>query len=159
MYGVPSSVVAKRYSAQVQGYSAQVQAKSEVVKAQALSNDAKARQFLASIQAYSSVVQAKGDVARTKLENQRQSILAFQAQSQAQIANFQVRSEYYKATAQIALETSRLDIQSLLASAENARNYGESLAKVSVSSAEVYSVLAGAAVSGMNTLVANTLAQ
>ena len=96
-------------------------------------------------------------MARTRLENQRQEIVAFQAKTSAQVANFQVRSEYYKATAQIGIENARLSVQSLLASAENMRKYGESVANVAVSSAHVYSGLAGAAVAGMNTLLAQTV--
>lgn len=147
------------YSAQVQGYAATIAAKSEVVKAQALTNDALAKQYVAQVNAYQSVVSAQGEVARTRLENQRQEIVAFQAKTSAQVANFQVRSEYYKATAQIGIENARLSVQSLLASAENMRKYGESVANVAVSSAHVYSGLAGAAVAGMNTLLAQTVTE
>lgn len=147
------------YAAQVNGYSATVAAKSEAVRAQALTNDARAKQYVATVQGYSAVVQAKGEVARTKLENQRQQIVAFQAETQAQVANFQVRSEYYKATAQIGIENARLSAQTMLASAENMRKYGESVANVSVSSAQVYGQLAGAAVAGMNTLASQSLTQ
>lgn len=147
------------YQAQVQGYAATIAAKSEVVRSQALTNDARAKQYVAEVGAYQAVVSAKGEVARTKLENQRQEILAFQAETSAQVANFQVRSEYYKATAQIGIENARLSVQSLLASAANMRQYGESVARVAVSSAEVYGGLAGAAVAGMNTLASQSLTQ
>jgi len=148
----------KAYVAKVNGYNAIVSARSEEVKAQALVNDARARQYVAQVQGFAAVTQAKGDVARTKLETQRQTILAFQAKNQADVANYQVRSEYYKATAQIGIENARLASSTFLASAENQRKYGEALASISVSSAEVYGQLAGAAVSGMSTLVAETQA-
>lgn len=147
------------YAAQVNGYSASIAAKAEAVKAQALTNDARAKQYVAEVQGFSSIVQAKGEVARTKLENQRQEILAFQAETQAAVANYQVRSDYYKATAQIGIENARLGVTTILEGAKVIIGQARSVADVSVSSAQVYGQLAGAAVAGMNTLASQSLTQ
>ena len=48
---------------------------------------------------------------------------------------------------------------SMVQSAENIRKYGETLAHLNISSAQIYGQLAGAAVSGMNTLASQTISQ
>lgn len=142
------------YSAKVGGYRAAIEAGSEIVKATALTNQARSEQYRATVAAYGEVTRAYGEVARTKLENQRQQIVAFQAQTQAAVAQFQVKSEYYKASAMVGIENARLSVSTMFQSAENMRKYGESLASLSSSNAKVYAGLAGSAMSGMNSLAA-----
>lgn len=146
------------YLGQVQGYKATVEAKSEIVKATATTNQARATQYKATMDGYSTVVQARGEVARTRLENQRQKVIAFQVQAQAQIANFQVRAEFYRTTGEIAIKNAALSIEAIVKSAEIQRAYGNSLASLATANATVHGQLASAAMSGMNTLAAETLA-
>ena len=146
------------YSAEVQGYSAAVSAGSETVRAAALTNDARAKQYAAEVSRYSAVVEARGKVASTELENQRQSVVAFQALAQAETSRAQVTNEYYKATSMVGIENAKLSIAAQVSSAEIARAYGGSLAQIHTAQAQIYGNLAGAAVAGMNTLAAQTLA-
>ena len=155
MYGVQVDA----YNAQVNAFKASIDAKAEVIRAQAISNQAKSSQYVASIQGYSATVSAKAEVARTQLENQRQKVVAFQAETAASVAKYQVRSEYYKSTALIGIENAKLGMTSMVQSAENIRKYGETLAHLNISSAQIYGQLAGAAVSGMNTLASQTISQ
>lgn len=144
------------YGTQVQGYRATIDAKSEVVRAAAMTNDARARQFTAAMSGYQTVVQAKGEVARTKLENQRQSIVAFQAQTQAAVGKAQVQTEYYKATSLVGIENAKLWGTTAYQSAEIRRSYGASIAALHSSNAAIHGQAAGAALAGMNTLAAAT---
>lgn len=140
------------YGAQVQGFKAGVEAKSEVVRATAATNQARAAQYAATLSGYSAVVQAKGEVARTQLENQRQHVIAFQVQSQSAIANAQVQNEYYKSVSLVGIENAKLRLSAQVQGAANQREFGQAIATLGTASAQVYSGLASAAMSGMNTL-------
>ena len=148
---------AQAYSARVQGYRAEVEAKGEVIKAQAATNTARAQQFSSVLDAYKAEVSAKGEVARTKIENQRQEILAYQAESQAQVANAQMTLEQYKATQQIGMENAKVSIQAMISSAEMRHKYAEALARISNSNAVIHGNLAGSALAGINALASQSI--
>lgn len=147
------------YNSQVNAYKAAIDAKSEVVRAQAISNQAKASQYSAQVTGYAATVTAQGEVARTSLENQRQTLVAFQAETAAAVAKYQVRNEYYKSTALVGIENSKLTLNAMFQSAENLRKYGETLANLDVSSAQIYGQLASSAMAGMSSLASQTLTQ
>lgn len=150
---------AQAYSARVQGYRAEVEAKGEVSKAAAATNAAMAQQYAASVDGYKAVVTTKGEVARTKLENQRLSILAYQAATTAQTANAQMQSESYKAAQMIAIENAKMSIQAMVTSAEMRHKYAEGLARISNSNAVVHGNLAGSALAGINALASQSVAE
>jgi hypothetical protein len=145
------------YATQVQGYRATIDAKSEVVRATATTNDARARQYTAALSGYQTLVQAKGEVARTQLENQRQTVVAFQAQTQAAVSTAQVQSEYYRATSMVGIENAKLSISAMVQSADLRRAYGSSLAQLHTANATIHGNLAGAAMSGMNSLAVESV--
>lgn len=145
------------FGAQVQGYRAGVDAKSEVVRAAALTNQARAAQYSATLSGYTAVVQARGEKARTQLENQRQTIIAFQAQTQAAVANAQVQNEYYRSTSLVGIENAKLQMTAQIQTADSTRAFGQSIAQLGLASAQIHSSMAGASMSGMNTLVARSL--
>jgi len=140
------------YSAQVAGYKASIDAQSAATQAQAMTNDARAKQYIASVEAYKAVVMSKGEVARTQLENQRQSVVAFQAQTAAAVADAQVRTEFYKATSDISIKQAQLGIDAALKSSDLTQQYGRTIASLHQSTATVHANLAGAAMAGMNAL-------
>lgn len=145
------------YNARINGYKVAIDAKSEVVRATATTNQARSTQYLATVQGYSATINANAEVAKVKLENQRQGVIAFQAKTAASVAQFQVKSEYYKATAMVGIENAKLTMTAMTQSAENLRKYGETLAHLNISSANIYGQLAGAAMSGMNSMAAQTV--
>lgn len=153
------SAQAQAYSAQVQGYRAEVEAKGETSKAAAATNAAMAQQYAAATDGYKAVVMAKGEVARTKIENQRVSILAYQAASQAQVASAQMQTESYKATQQVAIENAKMTIQAMVTSAEMKHKYGEALARIANSNAVIHGNLAGAALAGINALASQSISE
>lgn len=150
------SAQAQAYSARVQGYRAEVEAKGEASRAAAATNAALAQQYAASVDGYKAVVTAKGEVARTKIENQRQTILAYQAASQAQVANAQMQTESYKASQSVTIENAKMAIQAMTTSAEMKHKYAEALARISNSNAVIHGNLAGSALAGINTLASQS---
>ncbi|MDD5376245.1 hypothetical protein [Acidithiobacillus sp.] len=147
---------AQAYGSQVTGYKAGIEAKSIAVQAAATTNDARAKIYTAKMDGYRTIVQAKGEVARTQLENQRQQVIAFQAETAYAVANFGVKMEFYKATADIAIKNGQLSVESMLKSAQLAQDYGQSIARLHQANATVHANLAGAAMAGMNSLAAET---
>ena len=147
------------FNSQVNGYKAQIEAKSEIVRSQAATNQARATQYSALMSGYQTVVQARGEKARTQLENQRQAIVAFQAQTQATVANAQVRNEYYKSVSMVGISNAELQMKAMLGEIESKREYSKSLAQLSAANGSVYANLAQSAMAGMNTLASQTLAE
>jgi len=145
-------VQAQAYSSRVNGYKAAIDAQATVVQAAAATNDARAKQYVATMDGYKTVVQAKGEVARTQLENQRQQVVAFQAEVSAAVAQAQTKTEFYKATSEVAIKNGQLSVEAMLKSAELAQNYGKTIAQLHTANATVHANLAGAAMAGMNAL-------
>lgn len=140
------------YGSQVQAFKAQIEAQSETVRAIAISNDSRAKQYAATMSGYQTVVEARGKVASTKLENQRQHVVAFQAQTQAAIGQAQVASEYYKATSTVGVQNATLALNAMTSSATSRMEYGKAIAALHSSNASIHGNLAGSALAGMNTL-------
>lgn len=151
------AVQVQGYLGQIQGFKAVIDAKSEAVRATAITNNARAEQLKAIMNSYATVVQARGDVAKTKLENNRQSVISFQAQSQATIANAQIRNEYYRSTGEISIKNAALSIEAIVKGAELTRAYSNSIAQLHNANATIHGSLAGSAMAGMNSLAAETL--
>jgi hypothetical protein len=147
------------FNSQVNGYKAQIEAKAEIVRSQAATNQARATQYSALMSGYQTVVQARGEKARTQLENQRQTIIAFQAQTQAAVANAQVRNEYYKSVSTVGIANAELQMKAMLGEIESKREYSRTLAQLSAANGNVYAGLAQAAMAGMNTLAAQTASE
>jgi len=147
------------YQAQLTGYKTKIEAQSEVVRAQAVTNDARAKQFSAVLDGYRTIATVRGDKARTELDVQRAALQAFDSQTRANIANAEVGATIYRAKAQVAIENANLTVNTLIKNADLNLERSKSVAQIGVASAEVYKGLAGAALSGMNTLVAQTLAE
>ena len=146
------------FTAQVGGYKATIEAKSEVVRAAALTNQARASQFQATLQGYQTVVQARGEKARTQIQVQGQALVAYQAKVQASIGNAQVQQTYYKAIADVAISNAGNNLRAQLGEVESKRAFGQTVAQLGTANAQIYGSLAGSAMAGMNTLSAETAA-
>lgn len=154
MYGAQ----VEAYNAQLTGYRSVVEAGSERVRAQALTNQARATNYAATLSGYAAVVDARAKKATVTMENQRQTILAYTAQVQAEIGNAQVQQEYYRSFAQIAVANAGQRMTAQVETGNSTRAFGETLAKLGNSNAVIFGNLAGSALSGMNSLAAETLA-
>lgn len=146
------------FQAEVQGYKARIEAQSEVVRSQALTNKARADQYAATLSGYQAIVGARGDVAKIRLENQRQTVVAFQALAGFEVSKAQVAGDYYKSVSSVGLANAELQMKAMLGEVNSRLNYGKTVADLGVSSAKIYGDLASSAMAGMNTLSAETLA-
>ena len=146
------------YQAEVQGYKTRIEAQGEVVRSQALTNKARADQYSTRWTTYQTVVGARGDVAKIRLDNQRQLITAFQAQTEALVSNAKVAQSYYETTSRVGIANAELQMKAMLGEVDSRRDYGKTIADLGVSSAKIYGDLASSAMAGMNTLSAETLA-
>ena len=147
------------YVAQLKGYESSIGAQTEVVRAASLTNQARATQYKAVLDVYTSVVSARGEVARTKLEVGKQQLLAFTAQVQASTSNAQIRNDYYKTVSQSVLQNADLRFRAQVATIDSIRNFGQTLATLGTANAHIFSGLAGAALSGMNSLASESAQQ
>lgn len=141
------------YNSEVAGFKAGIDAKAEVVRATALTNEALANQYRAGVDAFSAMVAARANVARTQLETQRAQLNTFDSQVRAITATTQLQADVYKAQSLIVLENTRLEVETLLRSAEQNLQRSKAVADLGIASAQQYSTVAGAVMSGMNTLV------
>lgn len=145
------------FTARVGGWRASIEGRAKAVEAAALTNKARAEQHGANIAAFSAIVNAKGEVARVQLENQRQEIVAFQAQAQAEVARAQVANEYYRSVSQVAISNAEQNLRAQIQHAESVMRYGALVAQLGQFTAKTYADLAAASMSGMNSLAASTV--
>ena len=73
------------------------------------------------------------------------------------MANAQVASEFYRATSNVAIQNAQTQLSAQVQGAASQRAYGETLARLGTANADIFRGLAGAALSGMNTLAAEVL--
>lgn len=144
------------YNAVVNGLKASVEAKSEVVRAAAVTNNARAEQYSATLRGYSAIVQARAAVANSQIENERQKLLSFNAQVNLAVENVKLYGEYYRATTNAAIENSKTSLAAGIASVNSRMAFSKTVAELGQAIGVVYAGMANAAMSGMNTLAAQT---
>ena len=147
------------YAQQITGYRAQIDAQSAVVRAQALTNQARADQVKAVTDIYRTVAQVRGDKARTELQVQAQELNVCDSQTRATIATAELGATIYKTVADVVLKNAELEVDTLIKNADLNLGRTKTVGELGVASAQVYQGMASAALSGMNTLAAQTLAE
>lgn len=154
------------YNSQIQGYVAQtgayktgIEAQSEVVRAQAMTNQARATQYNATLDGYKTVVSTRGEVARIQLENQRQTIAAFDSQVRFELGKAQTANEYYKATSNVAIANADFRIKSALGLAESRRGFQSVIAQLASTNASIHGQVGASALSGLNSLASESASQ
>lgn len=140
------------YRGQIDGYRAKIDAQAEVVKAKALTNQAKAEQYRSELNGYQAIVQARADIAKTKVQIQSQVLDAFRAKISAAVSDAQVQQDFYKLTSATALANAKSDLDAQIAEGQNRTQYGHTLASTATANATIYGQLASSAMAGMNTL-------
>lgn len=147
------------YKAELDGFRAKIDAQAATIRAQAQTNDALATRYRAELDAYSTVVDARGKKANLELDVQRAELNAFEAQARTTLETIRLQATVYEANSRIVLENTRLEVETLIKNAQMVVERAKTIADLGVASAKVYEGMAGAALSGMNTLVASTLAE
>lgn len=152
------------YSAQVEAHNSvlagarlRVDAQSEVVRATALTNQARATQDKAVMDRYSAVVDARARVATTQIESRRQIIQTWEAQARATIATAELQSTVYQSQVDAIIKDTALQIEVLIKGAELNLAQTKALATMGGATAKVYGDLSASALAGQNTLVSQTL--
>lgn len=147
----------RAHGSEVAAYRADIDAQAEVIRAQAVTNQARATQHRAALDAFSALVRARGDKAGLELEVQKAQLNSADLVNRATIASGELASTVYKNNAQIILEDTKLQIDTLIKNADMVAQRAKTVADLGVASGQVYQGMAGAVMSGMNTLLAQTL--
>jgi len=141
------------YNAQLDGFKADISAQAEVVRAQSLTNEAKADQVKADVSVYEATTRARSDVVRSKIAIQGQQLSVVDGQNRVAIAKAEVENSIYQTIANVTMANKRNDMDGLIKNAETNLGRTKAVADLGIASAEIYKGLAGAALSGLNTLV------
>lgn len=147
------------YKAELDGFRAKIDAQATVIRAQAESNQALATRYKSELDAFSTVVDARGKKANLELDVQRAELNTFEVQARAQTETVRLQATVYESNARIILENTRLEVETLLKNAQMVVERAKTTAELGAALGRVYEGMAGAALSGMNTLVASTLAE
>ena len=147
------------FGQQISGYKATIDSQSEVVRAQALTNQARTDQVKAVTDIYRTIAQVRGDKARTEIQLQQQQLNSFDIQNRATIATAELGATIYRTISDVVLENAKLEVETLLKNADLNLGRTKTVGELGVASAQVYQGMAGAALSGMNTLVSQSLAE
>ena len=147
------------FAQQISGYKATIDAQSEVVRAQALTNQARTEQVRAVTDIYRTISQVRGDKARTELQLQQQQLNVYDVKNRATIATAELGATIYRTVANVVQENAKLEVDTLIKNADLNLGRTKAVGDLGVASAQVYQGMASAALSGMNSLVAQTLAE
>lgn len=147
------------YKAEIDGFRAKIDAQGAVIRAQAESNQALATRYKAQLDAYSTVVDARGKKANLELDVQRAELNTFEAQTRAISDTVRLQATVYESKARIILQNTQLEVETLIKNAQMVSERAKTTAELGAALGKVYEGMASSALSGMNTLVAATLAE
>lgn len=147
------------WKAEIDGFRANIEAQSATIRAQAQTNDALATRYRAELDAYSTVVDARGKKANLELDVQRAELNTFEAQTRATTETVRLQATVYESNARIILQNTQLEVETLIKNAMMVTERAKTTADLGAALAQVYQGMAASALSGMNTLVASTLAE
>lgn len=149
----------RAHSVEISSYEAKIRAKQAEIQAAMGKNEGLVRRYQAEVDGYRAIVAGKAQVATAELENKRVELIAVQAQFSAEQAKAQYGLEYYKAVSLNTSEIAKYQTTTLIESAKIVQAQMQSVANVSISGAQVYQGLGSAALSGINTLVSQSLVE
>ena len=149
----------RAYGTEVEAFRTKVIAKSTAVQSAIAFNDGITKRYLGAVEAYRAVTAGKAIVVTAQVESQRSQLLAVQAKFSAQEATARYGLEYYKARSTVNVESYKADVMAMIEGAKIATGQLKSIADISLGGADVYKGLASAALSGINTLVSQTLTE
>lgn len=142
------------YNAQLDAYRAKIAAKLSEVDAITKENQANTDRYQALVQSYTATVDAESKRAMAENENNRQVLSAFNGELAAFKAQTDLALATYTAQAEVNIKNATGSLSAQVEANRGKLGYGTALADVATSVGKVYSDLAGAAMSGINTLVA-----
>lgn len=159
--------------ARIRAFEAEIRAQGERVRAFGITVDAKRAQiqtvtdynrgltdrYVAEVQGFRALVDAQGSINSSLLDLQRVQLAAVAARLGAQETQARVNLEYHRANASTTLEVFKTQTLTLLENAKLNLAQIKATADVALAGAGVYKGLAEAALSGINTLVSESLSR
>jgi hypothetical protein len=150
---------AKVNAVQVGAWRTKIEGKMEQIKAISLNNQTIAEQYKAGVGAYEIKVRANAQVQSTKIDYGRELVQEYGIASNAAVAKAQVYSDLYRTKTQVATERGRLENTNLIETARIQLTKAQAISQATTAMAGILGQLAASAMSGMNTLVAETVNQ
>lgn len=144
----------KAYNAEVDAYKTKVDAKKLQVEAAVSKNELQVRKYATQWQGYAAKMQAEGTKAQAIADQNRVLLGDYTVANQAAVAAQQASAERARAIAQVAIERSKLDVGTLLQSAQLQLDKAKAVASGVATIGQSYASLAGSALSGINSLAA-----
>jgi hypothetical protein len=144
------------YSAQLAGYNAKIGAQTEAIRAVTATNSATSQQYSSQVEAYRAKVAALGQKANVEIALNESALNAFKAGVAADVSAQDAALQYYKTKAELIQSDQATFVTSQKAIADLNISKAKAIADASISAGTVYGNLAGAAISGMNTIVSQS---
>lgn len=144
------------YSAQMTGYKAKVEAQAEGVRARSLANTAILDRFNAELKAYSAKVDARANIAKI-VGTDAQMRLSFYQENIANKVKYNTMAlDLYKVRADTYYRQAELRLKATISTGDSALSYQRVVADLASSTANAYTGIAKATLSGMNTIIGMT---
>lgn len=144
------------YSAQMAGYKAKVEAQAEGVRARSLANNAILDRFNAELKAYSTKVEARANIAKIVGTDAQMRLSFYQENIASKVKYNTMALDLYKAQADTYYRQAEVKLKAAMASGDAALNYQKVVADLASATANAYTGIAKATLSGMNTIVGMT---
>lgn len=149
----------RAHGADTETFRALVAAKVAEVNAAEAFNRGITSRYQGQLDAYKVGTQAQGSVMQAQVETQKSQLVALQAHLSAQETNAKIGLAAYQTESQVAIESFRAESSNMLEGAKISLGQMKNVADVALSGAQVYQGLASAALSGINTLVSQSLTE
>lgn len=141
---------------EIAAFQADIQAQVEVVRAQALTNQAMGENAKTSVAIYSALVQGETQKTSAEMENEKNKLAASVEKIRTNLAIDEFRLKHEIARQGYIMDTIKLQQQRDIAEAQAKTTHMGVIAQVGSISAQTLSGMAQAAMSGMNVLAAQT---
>lgn len=149
----------RAHGADTETFRAVVAARVAEVNAAEAFNRGITTRYQGQLEAYRVATQAQGSVMQAQVETQKSQLVALQAHLSAQETNARIGLAAYQTQSNVAVESFKAESANLLEGAKISLGQLESVSRVALGGAQVYQGLASAALSGINTLVSQSLTE
>lgn len=136
----------------IQAYRTGIDAKVEMVKAAAVTNDARARMHEMALREYGQTVAARGELARTQLEGDRQKLMAYQAHTAAAVSYAQMSTTFYKSKAEVNVSNADARMRAQTVQQSSMQSMQAAVTQLAAANAHTHSQVAGQAMAGLNSV-------
>lgn len=144
------------YNTRLEGIKVKVGAQVEVIKAQVATNQARIEQVRAATEVFSTVAQTRTALTTSRIDLQKQELSAYSESLKAQVASAQWGMDRFKTLASFAIDSERIKVDAYKVITDTKLTRMKALADVGVAGASIEGSLAGAAMSGINSLAVLT---